>query len=130
MIQNKSPCLSPVTAFTKTFRSSKGYNFNSFFGHLHTCCILLVCEYMRYPPRNFTCNSNTSTRFFFRLFIVEWKQLFTVNCEIHWNKIFVSRAFDLIEGHWECEKHVDKHACFSKALLREEGATHLQNRET
>ena len=39
-------------------------------------------------------------------------------------KIFVSRSFDLIEGHLECASFL------CKAFLREEGATHLQNEET
>ena len=47
--------------------------------------------------------------------------------EIHWIKIFV---FDLIEGHWEREKHAAMLGCLCKALLREEGAKHLQNGET
>ena len=35
-----------------------------------------------------------------------------------------------IEGHWECEKHAVMLGCLCKALLREEGATHLHNGET
>ena len=45
-------------------------------------------------------------------------------------KIFVSRSFDLIKGYWECEKHAVMFGCLCKALLRKEGGTHLQNRET
>ena len=45
-------------------------------------------------------------------------------------EFFVSRSFDLIEGHWECEKHAVMLDCLCKALLREDGATHLQNGET
>ena len=45
-------------------------------------------------------------------------------------KSFVSRSFDLIEGHWYCEKHAVMLCCLSKALLRDDGATHLQNGET
>ena len=45
-------------------------------------------------------------------------------------KSFVSRSFDLIEGHWECEKHAAILGCLCKAPLREEGATHLQNGDT
>ena len=45
-------------------------------------------------------------------------------------KIFVSRSFDLIEGHWECEKQVVMLGCICKALLREDDVTHLQNGET
>ena len=45
--------------------------------------------------------------------------------EIHWIKIFVSWSFDLIEGHWECEKHAAMLDCLCKSLLREEGATHF-----
>ena len=44
--------------------------------------------------------------------------------------IFVSWSFDLIEGHWECEKHAVMLGCLCKTLLREEGATQLQNGET
>ena len=50
--------------------------------------------------------------------------------EIHCIKFFVNRSFDLIEGHWECEKHGVMLGCLCKALLREEGVTHLQNGET
>ena len=39
-------------------------------------------------------------------------------------------SFDLIEGRWECEKHEVMFGCLCKALLRQEGATHLQNGET
>ena len=36
--------------------------------------------------------------------------------------MFVSRSFDLIEGHWECEKHAIRLGCLiCKALLREGG---------
>ena len=35
------------------------------FGHLHTCCLLLVCEYMRYPPRNFACKSKVLLQTFY-----------------------------------------------------------------
>ena len=42
-------------------------------------------------------------------------------------KILVSWSFALIEEHWECEKHVVMLGCLCKALLREEGAIHLQN---
>ena len=41
-----------------------------------------------------------------------------------------SQSFDLIEGHWECEKHAVVLDCLCKPLLKEEGATHLQNGET
>ena len=44
--------------------------------------------------------------------------------------MFVSRSFDLIEGHWECERHAVMPGCLCQALLREEGVTHLQNGET
>ena len=44
-------------------------------------------------------------------------------------KIFVSWSFDLIELHWDCEKHVIMFGCLCKALIREEGAIHLQNGE-
>ena len=47
--------------------------------------------------------------------------------EIHLIKIFVSRSFDLIEGLWECEKHAVMVGFLCKALLREEGVTHLKN---
>ena len=50
--------------------------------------------------------------------------------EIHWLKIVVSRSFDLIEGHWEYKKHAVMLGCLYKAILREEGATHLQNGES
>ena len=33
----------------------------------------------------------------------------------------------LIEGHLECEKHGVTLGCLFKAILREEGATHLKN---
>ena len=49
--------------------------------------------------------------------------------EIRGIKIFVRRSFDLIKGHWDCEKHAVMLGCLCKALLREEGATHLQNRK-
>ena len=45
--------------------------------------------------------------------------------EIHWIKIFVSRSFDLIEGHWKCEKHAVMLGCLCKALLIEDRATYL-----
>ena len=45
-------------------------------------------------------------------------------------KIFVSRSFDLYEGHWESEKHVVMLVCLCTALLREEDETHCQNGET
>ena len=45
--------------------------------------------------------------------------------EIHWIKIFVSWSFDLIEGHWECEKHAVMLGFLCKSLLREEGTTHF-----
>ena len=45
-------------------------------------------------------------------------------------KSYVSRSFDPFEGHWECEKHAVMLGCLCKALLREENATHLQNRKT
>ena len=34
-------------------------------------------------------------------------------------KFFVSLSFDLVEGHWECEKHEVMLSCICKALLRE-----------
>ena len=37
--------------------------------------------------------------------------------------------FDQTEGHWKCQKHAVMLGCLCKALLREEGATHLQNGE-
>ena len=46
------------------------------------------------------------------------------------NLIFLSRSFDLIEEHVECEKHAFMLGCLCKVFSREEGATHLQNRET
>ena len=46
------------------------------------------------------------------------------------NKFLVRQSFDLIEGLWECEKHAVMLGCVCKVLLREEGATHLQNGET
>ena len=46
--------------------------------------------------------------------------------EIHRIKTFVSRSFHLVEGHWECEKHAVMLGWLCKALLRKEGATHLQ----
>ena len=36
--------------------------------------------------------------------------------EIHLIKSFVSRSFDLIEGHWECKKHAVMLGCLCKAL--------------
>ena len=48
-------------------------------------------------------------------------------CEIHWIKFFVSRSFDLIEGHWECEKHAVMLGCLCKALLIKDRATHLHS---
>ena len=39
----------------------------------------------------------------------------------------VSRSFDPIEGLWEYVKHAIMLVCLCKALLREEGATYLQN---
>ena len=42
----------------------------------------------------------------------------------------ISLSFDLIEGHWECEKHAVMLGCLGKELLRVEGATHLQNGES
>ena len=50
--------------------------------------------------------------------------------EIHLIKIFVSLSFDLIKGHLKCKKHAVMLGCLCKALLREEGVTHLQNGET
>ena len=41
-------------------------------------------------------------------------------------RFIVSRSVDLIEGHWESEKHAVMLGCLCKALLREESATHLQ----
>ena len=49
--------------------------------------------------------------------------------EIHRIKIFVSWSFDLIERHWQCEKHMVMLGCLCKALVREEDATHMQNGE-
>ena len=43
---------------------------------------------------------------------------------------FIIWSFDLIEGHWECEKHVVMLGFLCKVLLREGDAAHLQNRET
>ena len=39
--------------------------------------------------------------------------------EINQIKIFVSWSFDLIEGHWKCEKHYIMLGCLCKPLLRE-----------
>ena len=49
---------------------------------------------------------------------------------IELKSLSVNPSKDLIEGHWECEKHAVMPGCFCKALLREEGVTHLQNGET
>ena len=43
---------------------------------------------------------------------------------------YLSASFDLIEGHRECGKRAVMFGCLCQALLREEGAIHLQNGET
>ena len=50
--------------------------------------------------------------------------------EIHGIKTFVNGSFGLTEGHRECEMQAVMLGWLCKALLREEGATHLQNGET
>ena len=44
-------------------------------------------------------------------------------------KYMLDGLFDQTEGHWKCQKHAVMLGCVCKALLREEGATHLQNGE-
>ena len=58
---------------------------------------------------------------------------FSVRCApVRFNEFeyFVSRSFDLIEGHWKCEKHAAMLEWLCTKLLREEDATYLQNKET
>ena len=38
--------------------------------------------------------------------------------------------YSVIEGLWKCEQYAVMFGCLCKALLREEGATHLQYGET